>query len=129
MLQSCLAAVPDIAQRHYRDLRLINYAASPIAEPTLRRAIEVFKCDFRQGYGMTEATVGMTSLLPSDHHRALREKPALLLSAGRPLAGTEVRIVDADDNPVPNGTIGEIVARGPQLMKGYWILESSRSDR
>jgi acyl-CoA synthetase (AMP-forming)/AMP-acid ligase II len=120
MLQSCLAAVPDIAQRHYRDLRLINYAASPIAEQTLRRAIEVLKCDFRQGYGMTEATVGMTSLLPSDHHRALREKPALLLSAGRPLAGTEVRIVDADDNPVPNGTIGEIVARGPQLMKGYW---------
>ena len=29
-------------------------------------------------------------------------------------------MVDADDNPVPNGTTGEIVARGPQLMKGYW---------
>ena len=120
MIQSCLAAVPDIAHRRYADLRLINYAASPIAEQTLRRAIEVFKCDFRQGYGMTEATVSITSLLPSDHQRALSEKPGLLLSAGRPLAGTEVRIVDADDNPVPNGTIGEIVARGPQLMKGYW---------
>jgi fatty-acyl-CoA synthase len=112
--------VPDIAHRRYEDLRLISYAASPIAEQTLRRAIEVFQCDFRQGYGMTEATVSITSLLPSDHQRALSEKPALLLSAGRPLAGTEVRIVDADDNPVPNGTIGEIVARGPQLMKGYW---------
>jgi acyl-CoA synthetase (AMP-forming)/AMP-acid ligase II len=120
MLQSCLAAVPDIAQRCYEDLRLITYAASPIAEPTLRRAMEVFKCDFRQGYGMTEATVGITALLPSDHQRALKERPELLLSAGRPMVGTEVRIVDADDNFVPTGTIGEIVARGPQLMKGYW---------
>ena len=68
---------------------------------------------------MTE-TIGLTLLLPSDHRRALTEKPELLLSAGRPLAGTEVRIVDADDNPVPNGTTGEIIARGPQLMKSYW---------
>lgn len=120
MLQSCLVAVPDSAQRRYDDLRLINYAASPIAEQTLRRAMEVFKCDFRQGYGMTEATAAITALLPADHQRALKEKPELLLSAGRPIAGTEVGIVDAHDNLVPTGTLGEIVARGPQLMKGYW---------
>jgi acyl-CoA synthetase (AMP-forming)/AMP-acid ligase II len=120
MIQSCLMTVPDIAQRRFEDLRLIAYGASPIAEPTLRQAMEVFKCDFLQGYGMTETTVLMACLLPADHQRALREKPALLLSAGRPLAGTEVRIVDADDTPASNGTIGEIVARGPQLMKGYW---------
>jgi acyl-CoA synthetase (AMP-forming)/AMP-acid ligase II len=98
MLQSCLAVVPDIVQRRYEGLRLINYGASPIAEQTLRRAMEVFQCDFRQGYGMTEATLAITSLLPADHQRALSEKPALLLSAGRPLAGTELRIVDANDN-------------------------------
>jgi acyl-CoA synthetase (AMP-forming)/AMP-acid ligase II len=62
----------------------------------------------------------LTQLLPADHQRALREKPALLLSAGRPLPGTEVRIVDTQDRPVPVGTVGEIVARGPQLMRGYW---------
>ncbi len=119
MIQACLVTVPDAAEHHYDDLRFISYGSSPIAERTLRRAIEVFKCEFVQGYGMTE-TIGLTVLLPSDHRRALREKPELLLSAGRPLAGTEVRIVDADDNPVPNGITGEIIARGPQLMKGYW---------
>jgi acyl-CoA synthetase (AMP-forming)/AMP-acid ligase II len=119
MIQACLVAVPDVAERRYDDLRVISYGSSPISERTLRRAIEVFKCDFVQGYGMTE-TIGLTLLLPSDHRRALTEKPELLLSAGRPLVGTEVRIVDADDNPVPNGTSGEIIARGPQLMKGYW---------
>jgi acyl-CoA synthetase (AMP-forming)/AMP-acid ligase II len=119
MIQACLVAVPDVARRRYDDLRLMSYGSSPIAEQTLRRAIEVFKCDFVQGYGMTE-TIGLTVLSPSDHRRALTEKQELLLSAGRPLVGTEVCIVDADDNPVPNGTTGEIIARGPQLMKGYW---------
>ena len=119
MIRACLVAVPDVAERLYDDLRLMSYGSSPIAEHTLRRAIEVFKCDFVQGYGMTE-TIGLTVLSPSDHRRALAEKQELLLSAGRPLVGTEVRIVDADDKPVPNGATGEIVARGPQLMKGYW---------
>ena len=120
MIQACLTTVADVAQRPYEDLCFIIYGASPIAEQTLRRAIAVFKCDFLQGYGMTETTSALTYLLPSDHRHALTQKPALLLSAGRALLGTEVRIVDTDDNPVPNGTIGEVVGRGPQLMKGYW---------
>jgi len=112
--------VPDVDQRRYDDLRLIHYGASPIAEHTLRRAIEVFQCDFTQGYGMTEMTAAITNLSAAAHRRALAEKPELLLSAGQPTAGTEIRIVDADDNVLPNGTIGEVIARGPQMMKGYW---------
>jgi acyl-CoA synthetase (AMP-forming)/AMP-acid ligase II len=118
MIQACLVTVPDVAARRYEALRLIGYGASPIAESTLRRAMAVFACDFGQAYGLTETTAALTQLLPADHQRALREKPALLLSAGRPLPGTEVRIVDTQDRPVPVGTVGEIVARGPQLMRG-----------
>ncbi|CAG0936212.1 fatty-acyl-CoA synthase [Thermoflexales bacterium] len=120
MIQACLNAVPDVAQRSYHDLRLIHYGASPIAEATLRRAIEAFKCEFSQGYGMTEMSAAIAILSWADHQRALKEKPDLLLAAGRPILGTEVRIVDADDNPVPNGMIGEVLARGPQMMQGYW---------
>ncbi len=122
MIQFCLVGVPDVAERRYDDLRLIIYGASPIAEQTLRRAIEVFGCDFLQGYGMTETTAAATYLFPADHQRALAGEPQLLLSAGRPLLGTEVRIVDENDTPVPNGTIGEVAVRGPQLMRGYWNL-------
>ncbi|HTP07191.1 MAG TPA: AMP-binding protein, partial [Anaerolineae bacterium] len=114
MIQACLNAVPDVAQRSYNDLRLIHYGASPIAEATLRRAIEAFKCDFSQGYGMTEMSAAIAILSWADHQRALREKPGLLLAAGRPILGTEVRVVDADDNLVPNGVIGEVLTRGPQ---------------
>jgi acyl-CoA synthetase (AMP-forming)/AMP-acid ligase II len=120
MIQACLTAVPDVAQRRYDSLRLIHYGASAIAEQTLRRAMAVFQCDFSQGYGMTETTAAVTVLSAADHRRALAEKAELLLSAGRPTLGTEVRIVDANDTPVPNGVIGQIIVRGPQLMKGYW---------
>ncbi len=120
MIQACLAAVPDIAQRRYPRLRTLAYGASPIAEATLRRAMEVFGCDFVQGYGMTETCAGISFLSAADHRRAVTDKPELLLSAGRPFAGTEVRVVDAQDHPLPAGQIGEIVTRGPQLMRGYW---------
>jgi fatty-acyl-CoA synthase len=128
MIQACLTAVPDVAQHRYEALRLIHYGASPIAEQTLRRAIEVFQCDFSQGYGMTEMTAAITNLSAADHRRALAGQPQLLLSAGRPTVGTEVRVVDADDNPVPFGAIGEIIARGPQLMKGYWNLPEATAE-
>lgn len=120
MIQACLTAMPDVAQRRYDDLRLIHYGASPIAEATLRRALETFKCEFSQGYGMTEMSAAIAILSWADHQRALREKPELLVAAGRPILGTEVRVVDANDQPVPNGTIGEVLARGPQMMTGYW---------
>jgi len=122
MIQACLVYVPDIEKRNFDSLRTIVYGASPIAEDTLRKAAAVFGCDFIQAYGMTETTAVLTFLLPNDHRRALKEKPDLLLSAGRPVVGTEIRIVDEDDKPQPNGTIGEITGRGPQLMRGYWNL-------
>ncbi len=122
MIQACLVAVPDVAERRYDSLRLIYYGAAPIAEQTLRRAIQVFGCDFLQSYGLTESTQALTYLSPADHRRALIEKPELLLSTGRPAIGTEIRIVDESDTPLPPDVMGEIVARGPQLMQGYWNL-------
>jgi acyl-CoA synthetase (AMP-forming)/AMP-acid ligase II len=122
MIQFCMLAVPDAAERNYDALRLIVYGASAIAESTLREAIDTFGCGFIQAYGMTETTAGATMLSVEDHERALREQPELLASAGRPIVGTEVRIVDENGAPVPTGEIGEVAIRGPQLMRGYWNL-------
>jgi acyl-CoA synthetase (AMP-forming)/AMP-acid ligase II len=120
VLQACLTTVPDIADRAYPDLRMILTGSAPISEATLRRVIEVFGCDVVQGYGLTETTAGVSTMTPEDTHRALSEQPDLLTSVGRPLAGTEVRVVDVDGRPLPTGQVGEIVVRGPQLMAGYW---------
>ena len=121
MIQAMLVSVPDVRDRSYPNLRVMTYGASPIAESTLRDAMEVFHCDFYQAYGMTEICLA-TVLGPNDHRRALAGKPGLLLSAGRPMLATEVRIVDDNDNEVSRGSTGEVLVRGPQLMKGYWNL-------
>ena len=83
MLQACLVASPDVAQREYAHLGVITYAGSPIAEETLVRGLEVFKCDFVQLYGQTELSPVATIMTAEDHRRALNGQPGLLLSAGR----------------------------------------------
>jgi acyl-CoA synthetase (AMP-forming)/AMP-acid ligase II len=128
MIQACLVMAPDAAQRRYEKLRFIVYGASPIAAETLRRAIDVFGCGFAQGYGMTETTAGATFLLPKEHERGLASKPELLLSCGRPLPGTEVRVVDPEGRDLPPGQVGEILLRGPQLMRGYWNLPEATAE-
>jgi acyl-CoA synthetase (AMP-forming)/AMP-acid ligase II len=120
MLQACLVTVDDVADRRYEALRSIYYGASPIAEDTLRRAIEAFGCGFVQSYGMTEAAQALTFLSAADHRVALAERPDLLLSAGRPAAGTTLQVIDDAGDQVASGDRGEVGARGPQLMSGYW---------
>ena len=122
MIQALLTMVPDVAERSYRDLALMGYGASPIAPEVLRRAIEVFGCDFFQGFGQTEASGSVTFLTEADHRRAMAGEEHLLKSAGRATIGTDVRVVDADGRDCAPGEIGEIIARGPQLMTGYWNL-------
>ena len=128
MIQACLVMVPDVKERKYADFNLLVYGASPIAAETLRQAMDTFGCDFVQGYGMTETTAALTYLMPEDHERALAGREELLLSAGRPLLGTEIKIVDEEGNRVPNGSVGEICGRGPQLMKGYWNLPDATAE-
>jgi acyl-CoA synthetase (AMP-forming)/AMP-acid ligase II len=120
MLQACLTRVPELAEHPFEALRLIYYGSSPVAEPTLRAAIRAFGCGFMQSYGMTEASQAVTFLMPADHVLGLASRPDRLMSAGRAAADTEIGIVDAYDRPVPAGGTGEIVVRGPQLMRGYW---------
>lgn len=128
MIQACLLMVPDIATRDYSNLDLVVYGASPIAGDTLRRAMEVFRCDFAQGFGMTETSAVLTVLSREDHRRAMNGRPELLLSAGRALPGTQVRIVDENDTALPPGTIGEIAGRGDQIMRGYWNLPEATTE-
>jgi acyl-CoA synthetase (AMP-forming)/AMP-acid ligase II len=118
MIQACLNH-PDAAAGRYQTLRGMVYGTSPIAEATLRRAMDVFRCEFLQAYGMTEIAP-LTALFPADHHRALSGQSGLLLSAGRAVDGVELRIVDFHDRDVAPGTVGEVVARGASLMAGYW---------
>lgn len=96
-------------------LRRLGYGASPISEAVLRRVITLLpETQLCQRYGMTELGPVATVLRPDEHagHR--------LGSAGRAAPHAEVRVVDADDNDLPAGEVGEIIVRGGNLMLGYW---------
>ncbi|WP_414728755.1 long-chain-fatty-acid--CoA ligase [Zhongshania aliphaticivorans] len=125
MLQFSLACVPDIEKYDFSNLRWINYGASPISVDLLKRCLAVFDCEFYQGYGQTESTTALTFLTNEDHMRALQGKPELLRSCGRAVFGTELRVVDDKGNTLPIGEVGEILGRGPQVMKGYWKSEEA----
>ena len=122
MIQACLA-VPGAAERDYSRLRTISYGAAPISDGLMRHALDVFGegCELVQGFGQTEASSCITMLTKADHEKAAAGRIELLSSVGKPLPGTEVRIVDpATDEELPAGEVGEIVVRGPQVMQGYW---------
>jgi acyl-CoA synthetase (AMP-forming)/AMP-acid ligase II len=67
----------------------------------------------RQGYGMTEAS-------PVTHMGYLDPEFYRPDSVGGPVALTECRVLDENGNDVPQGDLGELVMRGPQIMLGYW---------
>ncbi len=128
MIQALLVFVPDVADRKYEKLKMISYGASPISEETLRQAMDVFGCKFSQGFGQTESSAMLTYLSSGDHERALAGKPELLRSCGRAAPWTEVQVVDEDGNELPVGEIGEIIGRGPQLMRGYWKMPDATAE-
>lgn len=111
--------IPGIETRDFSQLKQIFYGAAPITEPILRRAIEVFDCEFVQNYGMTETTGTVITLTAEDHHRALQGAPHLLRSCGRASLGVQLKIVNSDGEPVPTGEIGEILVKSPTNMLHY----------
>ena len=109
--------------------RLLTYVGSTIPVAVLKKAMENFNCEFMQYYGGTESGPSVTALRPRDHVLTGSESQlAKLASAGRPLLGYEVRIVDGEDNDVPTGQVGEIIVKSDAMMMGYWNLPEESSE-
>jgi long-chain acyl-CoA synthetase len=108
-----LANAPGLDRSQFRTVKYAFSAAAPLPPDVARRVEDRFGFRIVQGYGLTEAG-------PATHQTPLdRIKPE---SSGVLLADTEIRIVDIETGEfdLPPGEIGEIVVRGPQVMKGYW---------
>jgi long-chain acyl-CoA synthetase len=100
-------------------LRLIVYGGSAIPEDRLRRALERLPCKLSQGYGLTETSPILT-VLPADDHVLEGPHVRRIQSCGRPAHGVEVKIFDEHEQECAPEVVGEIVARGKNIMKGYW---------
>lgn len=118
---------PDFEKHDTSSLRCLIYGASPMDSALLKRAMaKLPNADFLQMYGMTELSPTVTMLLPEVHADPAQHDK--LMSAGNPTHIAEIRIVDPMDNEVERGQVGEICARGPMVMQGYWNKEEQTRD-
>jgi acyl-CoA synthetase (AMP-forming)/AMP-acid ligase II len=109
-----LLQLPDIDKYRTDSMTLLGSGAAIMPGETRRRLHEVFpKARLFDNYGMTEASGGITTLCPEDSAR----KEACV---GTQLIGVEMRVVDDNDQNVPDGEVGQVVFRGNNLMKGYY---------
>jgi acyl-CoA synthetase (AMP-forming)/AMP-acid ligase II len=104
---------PAVAQADLSSVRLVFSGAAPLGEEMARELGRKLKCPVVQGYGMTEAS-------PVTHLSPTKNAPMKPGSAGCVVPNTEVKIVDiVTGEEVPQGKDGELLIRGPQIMKGY----------
>src|SRR5437763_5025731 len=95
-------------------LRVAIWGASPAPRSTLELMNETLPgVEILSNFGQTEMCPSTTWLKGKDSIRKLG-------SVGRPSINVEVRIVDDEMRDVPQGDVGEIVYRGPTVMKGYF---------
>ena len=105
---------PRLRPAHLRTVRYCVSGAAPLPPEVLRRFEEATGAVIAEGFGLTE-TSPVTHVNPLKGTRKIG-------SIGIPLPDTDVRIVDLEDGrtDVPPGGEGELLIRGPQVMRGYW---------
>lgn len=103
---------PNVDQYDLSSMSEVICGASPLPEEVARGFMKKFDCRIRELYGLTENT-GLGSANRSS-------KPYKPGSAGLAYHNSELAIFDPNENPQPTGELGEIVLRGPSVMKGYY---------
>jgi len=117
---------PDFAKYDLSSLKVITYGAAPMPLEVIRKAMEVLPgVNFINAFGQTETASTITTLSPDDHvlsgtEEEKERKLKRLSSIGKPMSDVEMKIVDEEGKELPQGEVGEIVARGPRVMSGYW---------
>ena len=125
---------PKFRDHDLSSLQVITYGAAPMPVEIIRRAIVEFPgVYFINAFGQTETAATITMLPPEDHflvgsEEEIEKKIRRLGSIGVPLDDVDVAIFDEDGDPVNQGDVGEIAARGARLMKGYWQQDDATTE-
>lgn len=98
-------------------LQTIQVGGARLSAEVAARVEPTLGCKLQQVFGMAEGLVCYTRLDDPDE--------LVLHTQGRPSSeADEVRVVDDDDRPVPDGTIGHLLTRGPYTVRGYYRAEA-----
>ena len=97
-------------------LRFALCGSAPVPVEVMKEYESLFDCPVVEGYGLSESTCRSTFNPPDE-----RRRPG---SVGLPI-GNEVKVFDGEDREVEPGQVGELVLRGPNIMKGYYRNEAA----
>ena len=112
---------PGIGGADLGNLKTIVYGGAPMYVADLKQALNVLGNKLAQLYGQGESPMTITGMTKAQY--AMRDHPRWeqrIASAGQAQSVVEVRVVDAEDRPLPPGAVGEIICRGDSVMLGYW---------
>jgi long-chain acyl-CoA synthetase len=101
-----------ITSRKFPALRIISSSGAPLHAAVKADVERLFGLPLYNGYGVTECSPNIS--------QAVVEKPRTDTSVGRVLPGVEVKFIGPDGKEVPEGEVGELRVRGPNVMKGYY---------
>ncbi|MBR2813537.1 MAG: AMP-binding protein [Reyranella sp.] len=120
--------IPGIEQRKFPHLKCMLVSSAPIADETALKAYEIFGDAMYQGYGQTEvlpvAMMGPRQWFAKD---VPGSQP--LRACGMPLPFAQLQIWDEENQPVPPGEAGEIVAKTEGQMQGFWNNPEATAER
>ena len=115
---------PGLSQYDYSSLRMVVIGGAAPNPEILARIESAFGCICYAGYGLTETSPILTIATPKGtvHDRSEKERIRRQSMTGWPIVGVGIRIVDETGNDLPHDGrhIGELIARGDGIMKGYW---------
>ena len=117
---------PEFSTRELSSLKVLTYWGSSMPPTLIRRAVPLMpQVKFINAFGQTETGSTITMVPPEDHilegpDEIVASRIKHLSSIGKPLPDVEVRVVDENGQFVSYGVSGEIIAKSPRLMTGYW---------
>ncbi|WP_316187191.1 MULTISPECIES: long-chain fatty acid--CoA ligase [unclassified Bradyrhizobium] len=103
---------PDFRKIDFSKLKVSNGGGMAVQRPVAEQWKQVTGCSIAEGYGLSETAPVLTCNVPTSTE--------FTGTIGLPLPSTWLSIRDDDGNEVPLGQPGEICAKGPQVMAGYW---------
>lgn len=112
-----LMGLPGATRGDYPRLRRLIYGGAPMPPEKIRQVREFFGPVLGTTYGQTEAPQILAAMQPEDFNDPLRWG-----SVGRATWFSEIGIMAPDGQLLPEGAVGEVVARGDLVMSGYWRL-------
>jgi long-chain acyl-CoA synthetase len=115
ILQALTTLPADVLDQKMKNVKYIMSAAAPLPQKVAQGIQDRLGVPIIQGYGLTESS-------PDSHLTPVDPQLSRTGSVGLPVHNTEQKVVDQEtgERELPSGEDGEIIIRGPQVMRGYW---------